>query len=489
MDVIGRIVLGVACAALVGVVGVALAEDVVGERVEGRTVSIVNDGNLEIYFLYAAHNSEENGWGRDRLGSTTTLPPGERATVVLEDPHGCSLDIRIESRSSHEREYRGVDVCDGEGVSVGIEGRAVSIVNDGNLEIYFLYAAHNSEENGWGRDRLGSTTTLPPGERATVVLEDPHGCSLDIRIEGRSSHEREYRGVDVCEGEGVSVGIEGRAVSIVNDGNLDIYFLYASYGGGELAEERLGSRTLGPGEEVTVVLDDSGRCSLDIRIRGIHRERDYEGVDICGVDSINVELSDIIGTAFYIAEYMLITNAHVVQGCDEDFFVGDNRRVKVVVVDQDSDLALLSVGRRGGHHSYATLRTENAHQGEEVVIFGFPEAGSVMPIGGTAMASIVGSESDSFQYTISRMVPNGTSGSPVLDRYGNVIGVIASGRDELNISRAIKGSVLNRFLEEKGNHVTPRMGIRAEGKKEIHDIVAEAISFTIPVRCSSRTVD
>ncbi len=446
-----------------------------------RAVSVLNDGDFDIYSLYASYSGDED-WGRDRLGRPT-LPAGESATVVLDDSDRCSLDIRVRGEG-FEREYRGVDVCDAQEVYVGIKAsRTVSVVNDGDFGISYLYASY-SGDGDWGRDRLGRST-LPAGESATVVLDDSDRCSLDIRVEGEG-FEREYRGVDVCDAQEVYVGIKTRTVFVLNDGDFDIYSLYASYSGDEdWGRDRLGESTLPAGERATVVLEDSGKCSLDIRIEGHGFQGAYDGVDVCGDQVIKVELRDLIGTAFYIAEKMLITNNHIVEECKvqgRTLAVGKDSEVRLVASDPVADLALLSIKDRWGDKSYATIRTEDARQGEEVVIFGFPAAGSFMSIGGTVMASVIGSSSDS-EYTIPKRVPGGTSGSPLLDRYGNVVGVMVSGVDELGISRAVKGSVLEEFL--KDHDVVPRTdGISTEGKKEIYEVVDDAAPFTFPARCS-----
>jgi len=84
------------------------------------------------------------------------------------------------------------------------------------------------------------------------------------------------------------------------------------------------------------------------------------------------------GTAFSVASDYLITNQHVVAGCQsvEVIGLGERRRGSIVATDTNLDLALLLVsGMKGAAAKLRSPRT--VRLGEVVNVFGFPLAGSL----------------------------------------------------------------------------------------------------------------
>ena len=126
--------------------------------------------------------------------------------------------------------------------------------------------------------------------------------------------------------------------------------------------------------------------------------------------------------------------------------------------DSINDLALLATEIRPSQ--WAKLR-QSVPQGEDVVVYGFPLAGVLSSAGNIVtgnVTALAGLGDDSRFLQISAPVQPGNSGGPLLDRQGNVIGVVVSKLNALrvasvtgdipqNVNFSIKASVAKGFLD------------------------------------------
>jgi S1-C subfamily serine protease len=146
------------------------------------------------------------------------------------------------------------------------------------------------------------------------------------------------------------------------------------------------------------------------------------------------------------------------------------RRVPLSVqaADQRRDLALLTGPRDIG--PVLAFRDGPARRGDEVVTYGFPLTG-LLGSGPTLttgeVSALTGIRDDPNTMIISAPVQSGNSGGPLLDRSGNVLGVIVAKLNALrvaertggdlpqNVNFAIHGRVAQEFLRQHG--VAPRL--------------------------------
>jgi S1-C subfamily serine protease/ATP-dependent 26S proteasome regulatory subunit len=163
------------------------------------------------------------------------------------------------------------------------------------------------------------------------------------------------------------------------------------------------------------------------------------------------------GTGFFVtADGYVVTNAHVVEGCDDPKVVcglAGPIAAQVLARDAANDLALLKVDFASDH--VATLRAR-VRVGEEVAAFGYPLQG-LLAAGGNFtvgnVSALAGLKNDSGRIQISAPVQPGNSGGPVVDQSGNVIGVVVSRLTDYtqqNVNFAIKVNVLTEFLDSHG---------------------------------------
>lgn len=200
------------------------------------------------------------------------------------------------------------------------------------------------------------------------------------------------------------------------------------------------------------------------------------------------------GTGFYVTRQgHLLTNAHVVQGCKTltAARVGEAASpVSTVSIDKQNDLAVLMAA--GPAPAVAGLRSRAVRQGEPVIAFGFPYAGSLSSGGAITTGSInalSGLRDDTRYFQISTPVQPGNSGGPLMDETGTVVGVVSAAlratrgdSPPQNVNFAIKADVARTFLAAAG--VTPD-GTAGDQSLATPDVAARARAFTVLIECRS----
>ena len=203
-----------------------------------------------------------------------------------------------------------------------------------------------------------------------------------------------------------------------------------------------------------------------------------------------------LGTGFFIGqEGVILTNAHVVEGCSEASTGPSGRKAaaRVIARDAENDLALLRTEVRPV--VVAALRL-SIRQGEAVVAYGYPLPGLLASSGNLTTGNVTalsGISDDSRLLQFSAPVQPGNSGGPLLDGSGNVVGVVEAKLNALrvasaigdvpqNVNFAIKAAIVANFLRSNGIHYTT-VDLRAS--RSPADIAEVAKRFTVPVECGA----
>jgi TPR repeat protein len=203
------------------------------------------------------------------------------------------------------------------------------------------------------------------------------------------------------------------------------------------------------------------------------------------------------GTAFIVnAAGHAITNHHVVDGCTEVRAEGRDGVVKVVTSDVVNDLAQLQIP--GAVSAQATIASDPAklRQGEDIVVFGFP-LNALLSSGGNltpgVVSALTGLGNNTNQIQITAPIQPGSSGSPVINKKGEVVGVVAmklsdskmakaTGQVGQNVNFAVSGQTLKTFLDT--HKVEYRSGgMFSFGSKSTADLADEARKWTLVVEC------
>jgi S1-C subfamily serine protease len=201
------------------------------------------------------------------------------------------------------------------------------------------------------------------------------------------------------------------------------------------------------------------------------------------------------GSGFVVAPDRVLTNRHVVNGCDRILArTADGRWLAAVPparVDAALDLALLTIPGNPG--PVLAFRSAPAvRRGEGVVAYGFPLAGllSADPkLTRGEINALAGLGNDPNNFQISAEVQPGNSGGPLLDMQGHVVGVVVAKLDSRrvqnvdNVNFAVKGEATQAFLRRAG------VAFRAEesrgAERSAADVGEIAHRSTLMLRCES----
>ena len=199
------------------------------------------------------------------------------------------------------------------------------------------------------------------------------------------------------------------------------------------------------------------------------------------------------GTGFVVAPDRVLTNNHVVEGCDRVIArTADGRWLAAVPparVDANLDLALLSIPGNPGP-ALAFRGAPNVRRGEGVVAYGFPLAGllSTDPkLTQGVINGLAGIRNDPNNYQISAEVQPGNSGGPLLDMQGNVVGVVVAKLDSRrvqnvdNVNFAVKGEAAQVFLRRAGQEFRTAESRGAD--RSAADVGDIANRSTVLLRC------
>jgi hypothetical protein len=204
------------------------------------------------------------------------------------------------------------------------------------------------------------------------------------------------------------------------------------------------------------------------------------------------------GTAFMVsANGQALTNQHVVEGCTLLKVAGRDGLTKLITADGVNDMALLQLPA-GDVGAFAPFNADPAklRQGEDVVVFGYP-LHSLLSSGGNltpgVLSALSGLGNNTNQIQITAPLQPGSSGSPVLDRKGDVIGMVsmklddgktaaATGSVPQNVGFAVNGQTLKAFLDANRVPYQTGGGWFARDKSNV-DIADAARQWTMIVEC------
>ena len=203
------------------------------------------------------------------------------------------------------------------------------------------------------------------------------------------------------------------------------------------------------------------------------------------------------GTAFAVSSAgHALTNHHVVNGCTEVKVAGREGVAKVITSDSVNDLALLQLP--GKTSDVASLNPDlgKLRQGEDIIVFGYP-LNFVLSSGGNltpgTISALTGLGNNTNQLQITAAIQPGSSGSPVMDKKANVVGVVAMKLDDVKMARAtgsvgqsvnfaVNGQTVKSFLD--ANKVPYKTGGGFFSREKSNaDIAEEASKWTVLVEC------
>ncbi len=200
------------------------------------------------------------------------------------------------------------------------------------------------------------------------------------------------------------------------------------------------------------------------------------------------------GSGFFISQDgYLLTNLHVVEGSSKIVIQTKQGTcaAQVVRADAANDIALLKVS--GSFQPLPVASSRSVKLGDAIFTIGFPNIGvqGVEPkLTKGDISSLGGIQDDPRHFQVSLPVQPGNSGGPLINLYGNVIGIVSAKLNDLamlkltgslpqNVSYALKGSFINAFLETVPELASKLKASNANVDRKFEDVVKEAQSSVV----------
>lgn len=188
----------------------------------------------------------------------------------------------------------------------------------------------------------------------------------------------------------------------------------------------------------------------------VRRNQQYQGHKINEFESKLPKGAVITGggSAFMIdTKGYLITNAHVLKGSSFANVLssrGKEYKAKILCIDDDLDLALLKIDDPDYFPVKVIpygIRRGEMDLGEEVFTLGYPRNDITYNKGDVSAKT--GFNGDSTRLQIEMNANPGNSGGPVLDRAGNIVGVLSTRETRAEgVTFAIKSRNIYKFIDE-----------------------------------------
>ena len=194
------------------------------------------------------------------------------------------------------------------------------------------------------------------------------------------------------------------------------------------------------------------------------------------------------GTGFVVADDgSVLTNNHVIEACEEVRvqYAGESYVVDHVASDPGADLALLEGGFAADE--FVVFRGgRGIRPGDDVVALGFPLQGRLsdqVKVTKGTISALSGPGNDRTLIQTTAPVQAGSSGGPLFDMSGNVVGVVVgkiSAVEVENVSFAINGSIARIFLDSEGVRYAT---LRSEELQSAADVAEQGRRATVLIEC------
>ena len=167
------------------------------------------------------------------------------------------------------------------------------------------------------------------------------------------------------------------------------------------------------------------------------------------------------GSGFIINEGgLVVTNKHVVEGSNRvtvRLAAGGEYQGSVTQRHPTLDLAYIQIGATRSFTPIAVGDSDAIRVGEDVIVIGFP-LGNSLGLEPTVSVGIISAKRDGRLQTDASLNP-GNSGGPLLDMFGQVVGVVVSRIESIDGGRAVSGIgfaiPINAVKSGLGEQVSP----------------------------------
>ena len=405
---------------------------------------------------------------------------GEHALSVGTESRQADTTIEITMPS-------GDVLCDDDG---GGSGDALVTLQNPESGQYEIRVGTYSHAEIGGRSDVFVTELIPGGISDKTIPRPTHRWSLE------AGFEDDPRSVEIAAG-GPNQGDCG---FLPDEPQLVFDYVSGDYALSIGTESRQADTTI----EVTmpsgdVLCDDDGGGSGDalvtlqnpesgqyeIRV-GTYSHAEIGGRSDVFVTELTGESDVSSGTGFLVSGHHIVTNWHVVDGATGSVTVRalglPEFQAEIVTYNEEDDIALLYAEEMPEGLIEVVFRSRPPVSiGETVFAFGFPMSHGNFTQG--SVSALTGAAGDLAGLQFTAPVQQGSSGSPLFDAEGHVIGMVTSRfADGQLVNFALRGTLVRVFLDT--NNVDYELASSddilppADIGNRAHDAVVELIVYS-----------
>lgn len=206
---------------------------------------------------------------------------------------------------------------------------------------------------------------------------------------------------------------------------------------------------------------------------------------------------DASGSGFVVsADGYIVTNRHVVNGCQSIAVRADSSsgfKAQVIALHSRDDLAVIRAD--GAFTNFAAFRVGTpVRPGDDIVAVGFPLAGLLADepsVTTGSVSALAGIHNDPAILQMSAPVQQGSSGGPLFDASGNVVGIVVTklnarmvaeetGDLPQNVNFALKAEIARTFLDDLAIRYHTAPSTARLGNADVGDIGRRV---TVMVEC------
>ena len=298
-----------------------------------------------------------------------------------------------------------------------------------------------------------------------------------------SDEQYEYEKIRIAKMKSTSKGLDGKPTNLdflVAERVKTTQYRIESYAGGIMVAKEPNSIL-----KKKIVIDFSNMTIIETyEINGsIETIARYKCPT--GNDSDTNETSGSSGTAFFInSRGHLLTNNHVVQGCELSKISYGNKDydARLIATDETLDLALLKVDIKP--KSFFVFSKDEVKKLNKVYVAGYPLGKGLsddLKISSGIVSSLKGYQDNSNEIQIDAPINRGNSGGPIVNENGDLVAIAVSGlaKDQTEgINFGIKSSAAETFL--RSNKINPKKSMYAgiKDNDKLLEILEEGTVYT-----------
>jgi S1-C subfamily serine protease len=203
--------------------------------------------------------------------------------------------------------------------------------------------------------------------------------------------------------------------------------------------------------------------------------------------SLEIDDDEIIsassGSGFFVSkEGHIITNFHVIDNCNvvKVNFKGKQVNTKIIAIDKKNDLAIIQTDINPS--KVLPVSNKDVTLLQDVIVAGYPLGKSIsssIKMHKGSVTALTGYEDNYSNFQTDATINQGNSGGPIIDKYGNVVGIAVATWVEQGVQGihfGIKSSVLKTFANSKElNFLPPNR--REISEKKLGELISDSTTY------------